>query len=134
MNQCRWRAHHPNDGQAEQFGERCSEQIGAALLGSLGVPPPPQDCQGSEEETRPYLLWPDHSLGFCGMNKFFLSSWGMVKGQGAGGMGRQRSQDTLVINAAQGEAGVGESGKAIPVQPGPKRDVLHPGGKGGTSR
>jgi hypothetical protein len=37
---------------------------------------------------------------------------------------RWGSQDTLVVNAAQREAGVGESGEAIPVEPGPQRDVL----------
>lgn len=46
------------------------------------------------------------------------------EGQGAWGMGRQGSQDTLVINAVQREAGVRESGEAIPVEPGPQREVL----------
>lgn len=45
------------------------------------------------------------------------------RGRCVGG-GSAGSQDTLVINAVQREAGVGESGKAIPVEPGPQRDVL----------
>lgn len=40
------------------------------------------------------------------------------------GNGGARSQDTLVINAAECEAGVGEAGEAVPVQPGPQGDVL----------
>lgn len=45
------------------------------------------------------------------------------EGKGAWGWGGG-SQDTLVVNAAECEAGVGEAGEAIPVQPGPQRDVL----------
>lgn len=51
-----WQAHHQNDRQAEQFGVSCSEQNGVALLGSLGAPPPLQDCQGLEEGTRSILF------------------------------------------------------------------------------
>lgn len=43
--------------------------------------------------------------------------------EGAGN-GEAGSQDTLVVNAAECEAGVGEAGEAIPVQPGPQGDVL----------
>lgn len=42
--------------------------------------------------------------------------------QGLGGVGQR--WDTLVIDAVQRETGVGEPGKAVPVKPGPQRDVL----------
>lgn len=51
------------------------------------------------------------------MNEFSLNQPGDMLGQAAWGMlgVGSGSQDTLVVDAVQCEAGVGESGEAIPV-------------------
>lgn len=125
--------------QAEKFGVSCSEQSGAAPLGSPGAPPPPQDCQLPEGGSRPVLSTavspvPRPQLGTWWNEEALPDQLGGWGGAGRKGAGQTGSEDTLVIDAAQCEAGVGESGEAVPVQPGPQRDVLCRGGKGGRGR
>ena len=71
---------------------------------------------------------PRHSAGTQKISVEWMCSLRTARGQEGqsawGGDGEVGSQDTLVINAVECEAGVGEAGKAIPVQPGPQGDVL----------
>lgn len=118
------------DQQAELCGTSCSEQGRAAFLSSPGDLPPLQNCKlpglscsqlslRAQTRTRPAADAQPASAKWMGSARTAGDGKGRAHGGGGG-----RIQDTLVVDAAEREAGVGEAGEAIPVQPGPQGDVL----------